>query len=659
MMTSADEILLHETDILVTSTDKGGRIRFANQGFIRVCGHSAEELIGSPHNIIRHPDMPKQAFADLWANLKAGRTWRGLVKNRAKDGRFYWVQANVAPVLEKGEITGFISVRNKPAPDDIARADELYRQIKAGTARGGAIEGGQWVPSGPLARLRRALSSLDIRTDTSFGLLILCQLGAEILAFEKLHPLLLAATIAPSILLSVGLRIWVLRLLRGALDRMERQFEATKQGDYLTSFPLEPVREFGTLTAALRALRLHLAFDSYQKQELRDRVDQEKRSALRLMAESVESEMSHAVEQVSRRMGGMAAHAGDMADSAAAVGGNSQNVAAAAEQTMSNVQSVSASTEELSAAIGEIGRQVAAGTRLNGHAVTTARDAGATIGQLAESVERIGTVAVLINDIASQTNLLALNATIEAARAGEAGKGFAVVAGEVKTLADQTARATQDIARQIGEIQATTRAAVDAVGSITGIIHDVEEISVAIAGAIEEQAAATTEISRNLNDTALAVNEVTQRIADVSSEAGNSGVSAREVSAGANEVAVAVEHLRQVLTRVVRTAAPEVNRRRHPRYALDREATVEAGDRTLTVRLENISEGGAQFEPGLFNAGQTLQVAIPGLAGRIEATVLAKENGHCHVCFAEAGSPDFSRRLAEMVRDLEPLGEAA
>src|SRR5579863_528989 len=114
MTNRADEIRLQDDDILVTSTDKGGRIRFVNQAFTRISGYSSAELLGAPHNIIRHADMPKEAFVDLWANLKAGKTWRGIVKNRTKDGGFYWVQANVAPVLEKGEITGFISVRTKP-----------------------------------------------------------------------------------------------------------------------------------------------------------------------------------------------------------------------------------------------------------------------------------------------------------------------------------------------------------------------------------------------------------------------------------------------------------------------------------------------------------------------------------------------------------------
>jgi methyl-accepting chemotaxis protein len=204
-------------------------------------------------------------------------------------------------------------------------------------------------------------------------------------------------------------------------------------------------------------------------------------------------------------------------------------VAAASEQAATNVQTVAAATEELSGSIAEINRQVSESARIATEAVGQTEKTNASVKSLAEAAQKIGEVVSLINVIASQTNLLALNATIEAARAGDAGKGFAVVASEVKALANQTAKATEDIASQVAAIQGATREAVDAIGMIGKTIGQISAISTTIASAVEEQGAATQEIARNVQQAALGTQEVTSNISGVTQSAGDTGRAAQSV----------------------------------------------------------------------------------------------------------------------------------
>ncbi len=209
-------------------------------------------------------------------------------------------------------------------------------------------------------------------------------------------------------------------------------------------------------------------------------------------------------------------------------------VASASHEATGNVETVASATEELSSSIAEIGRQVAESTRIAEQAVATAQKTDGTVRGLVDAAQRIGEVVELINDIASQTNLLALNATIEAARAGEAGKGFAVVASEVKHLANQTAKATEDIGQQIGGIQQISREAATAIAEIGRVIAEISHISGAIAAAVEEQGAATKEISRNVQQAARGTQEVSGNIAGVSEAASSTGEASREVLTAAD-----------------------------------------------------------------------------------------------------------------------------
>ena len=219
-------------------------------------------------------------------------------------------------------------------------------------------------------------------------------------------------------------------------------------------------------------------------------------------------------------------------------------VAAASEEASTNVQTVSSATEELTASVTEINTQVSESARIAATAVDEAERSNATMDGLAKAADRIGEIVSLISDIAAQTNLLALNATIEAARAGEAGKGFAVVASEVKSLATQTAKATEDISTQITQMQGATGDAVDAIASVRDIIGKMSEISAAIASAMEEQGATTNEIARNIGEASSGVNDVTSTIAGVSESAQSTGSSATQVLGAARELSTQAETLR-------------------------------------------------------------------------------------------------------------------
>jgi hypothetical protein len=281
----------------------------------------------------------------------------------------------------------------------------------------------------------------------------------------------------------------------------------------------------------------------------------EKRVALRSMADRVEGELRGAMDGVAFQTARMAETTRAITESAGAVDDEARSVASAAQDALAGTQSVASAADQLSAAVREIGTQANLVREVTGRAVSEGKAAEARISDLSEAVGRVNQIAQLIGAIAAQTNLLALNATIEAARAGEAGKGFAVVAGEVKNLANQTAKATEDISGQISQIQGFRAEAVRAVTAVGNTVSEIDAISETVAAAVEEQAAATSEIARSVAVTAQGAEVVAQRIAVVSERMRASGAHTDALKTVATDVAGGIRSLNDVLVRTVRTAA--------------------------------------------------------------------------------------------------------
>ncbi|BAE52118.1 Methyl-accepting chemotaxis protein [Paramagnetospirillum magneticum AMB-1] len=266
------------------------------------------------------------------------------------------------------------------------------------------------------------------------------------------------------------------------------------------------------------------------EQQLADAHSREARGhAIEALVNRFQGSAERMVEAVSSAAQQLQGTASAMSDAASDTSGRATTVAGATELASANVQTVAAAAEELTSSIQEIGRQVHRSAEISGAAVSEAGEAQGTVTGLASMVKKIGEVVILINDIAAQTNLLALNATIEAARAGEAGKGFAVVAGEVKNLATQTARATDEIGQQISAVQQQTEKVVLAIGDIVAIIREVGEITAGIASAVEEQSAATQEIARSVEQAAAGTTEVSANVGGVQDAANRTGFAAAEV----------------------------------------------------------------------------------------------------------------------------------
>lgn len=537
------EYPIQDDTLIVSKTDTKGRLTYFNDQFVAAAGFTEAELIGQPHNIIRHPDMPTEAFADLWATLKAGKPWAGAVKNRRKNGDFYWVLASATPIWEAGQISGYMSIRSKIPDSQRAEAEHVYallREKKAGnyTVCGGIIRRRSLTDRFSFfTRTLRARLITLISAQMAFTTATGC---VGILAYDGSEGALIIGaqivTLVGGLVVGGLLGYQAIGAISRPLGRLIDAMSRIAQGEFNSRIVIERDDEIGTALRNIQAMQNKLGFDREETKDIAGKVAQRRKGDMQQLAHDFEGAVGKIIETVSQASSELEASAAMLSTNAKRSSELTMTVAGASETASTNVQSVASATEQMAASVNEIGRQVQDSARIAQAAVLQAQQTNEQIGQLSKAAARIGDVVELITKIAGQTNLLALNATIEAARAGEAGRGFAVVASEVKALAAQTAAATKEISQQITGIQAATKESVSSIKEIGQIIESMSEIALRIAGAVEEQGNVTHDIACSIQQAAQGTIEVSANIADVQRGADETGTASTLVLSAAQSM---------------------------------------------------------------------------------------------------------------------------
>lgn len=359
--------------------------------------------------------------------------------------------------------------------------------------------------------------------------------------------MLTVVAIVVALALSVGIYFVISCAVVKPMTEMTSVMRTLANGDATVAIPARDREdEIGQMAQAVEVFKENAIAKQRleaEQAEMKQRAEAERKRAMAAMADAFDAEVRGLVTALSESATEMQSTSQSMSATAEETNRQAAAVAAASNQASANVQTVAAAAEELASSIGEIGRQMSASHAITKGAAEQAERSQATVRGLAQAAEKIGAIVGMINSIASQTNLLALNATIEAARAGEAGRGFAVVANEVKTLSNQTAKATDEIASQIHSLRGEIAGTVGAIEGITGTIGKINEIAANIAAAVEEQNAATSEIARNVEQAAVGTQEVTSNIAGVTEAAGDTGAASAQVLQSARQLSQQSEDL--------------------------------------------------------------------------------------------------------------------
>ena len=483
-----------EGKILVSKTDLKGQISYANDAFVELSGFEREELLGQPHNLVRHPDMPPVVFADMWATLKLGQPWRGLVKNRCKHGDYYWVDALAVPIRKNGQPIGFMSVRSQPSRDEVEAAEALYRDIREGRVKyNPLVPPRQW-------GLKRTLGMV---LGSMVGLMLLSVLTH---AFQWPAALLWLSFVAALIGCGYGI-YYVQRSVCRRVQQTIEYFNRIAEGDLTSKIDISHRDEMGRVMAALAATQV----------QLRVVVDE-----IRL----AETEVSHQGTGLEKQTEKLVSLAEEQQDSVLRVSAAMEEVSVSISEVARSSGQASESTRTTRVVIDHGSEQLTRNNESTLRVVAAVEESGKAMSELSVSIQQIGSITNVIKDIAEQTNLLALNAAIEAARAGEQGRGFAVVADEVRKLAERTASSTAEINNMVVHVQQTTGKAVASMGN----------------------AAKEVQAGRELLDaTNVQFQEINRAADEVLNSAKHIADATREQSAAAEDVAKNMERISQMI----------------------------------------------------------------------------------------------------------------
>ncbi|MFO6420489.1 methyl-accepting chemotaxis protein [Hylemonella sp. W303a] len=452
---------------LISITDLKGRITYCNTNFASVSGYTVSELMGQPHNLVRHPDMPEEAFRDMWDTIQNGRPWTALVKNRRKNGDYYWVRANATPMRDGERIIGYLSVRTRAPDAEIANAEALYATMRAEAAAGRRVHvlhHGEVRNNSVAGRLWRWLRP-ELRGSYFTAMLVTALIGPVLAHFGFSPWVGTAAAVAAAIVFG----FYLVRIGIKPLENVIETANLLAAGDLTRQVQVTSKGEIGRLQLALAQLAV----------------------SVRTVVRDIRHEVANLLGSAREIASGNA----DMSARTESQASSLEQTAAAMDQINGTIQQTSKLAEEGAG----VARETAGVAQRSHEAV---QSVASTMDEIAESSRRINDIIQVIEGIAFQTNILALNAAVEAARAGEQGRGFAVVAAEVRTLAGRTAEASKEIKGLIEEsrqrVELGGQRAVDARSRMDGVMESVGRVSALldqINTAAREQASGAAQIN--------------------------------------------------------------------------------------------------------------------------------------------------------------------